>query len=728
MQAKLPHPRLTRRRRLTAFAAIAAVFATIAAFSSILSISLLPPSIHEKPLGQAAVVTRAMVSVDPPQRLGAGAALEGQAKRSELVANLISSTAVIERIAATLGVPAEEVTADTDIGMGVPEAFTEPGNVRRAHEILQSQASFKLDIQPRPGQPIFDIYAQAPTPAQAGELASATIGAANAELRRMARAGDFVGENHTFPVIVHRLGQTRGGALESHVPEEIFLLTFVLVFAVTFGLLYLGVEALRGWRAAGKPAPQTGKTAPRPARDDWPHTTRILPWSIALFIAMLWLVPINGVTFSSSLPVELKLDRVLLPLIALIWILAMAAGGRSAPRWRFGRVHAAVAVFVAVATLSVVVNAVYLDHTLELGVAIKKITLLLAFFTLFLIVASVVRPTEVRAYLTFFVFMASVCGVGLIYEYHYGTNLFYEWSGKIFPATISIAGAGGEVDEIGRRAIIGPAEISLETVAMLSMALPIALVRLLESNKTRSRILYAFAVCVMFGAMIATYRKSALLAPLAILLVLIGFRRREMLKLAPLGALMLIGIPVLAPHALQGIIDQFKPNRLGVATVSDRVSDYDAIRPDVFSHPALGRGYGSYEHNTYRILDNDLLMRLVETGLVGLTAFVVMLIAVVVIAAPIIRARSPEWAGPALAVAAAATAFLVLSVLFDIMSFPHTPYLLMVLLGLLAVVARVPTATTRPVAPQRATPPALPADPALPATLHADRSDVPTPA
>jgi O-antigen ligase len=223
-------------------------------------------------------------------------------------------------------------------------------------------------------------------------------------------------------------------------------------------------------------------------------------------------------------------------------------------------------------------------------------------------------------------------------------------------------------------------------VAMLSMALPVAIVRMMESSKTRERVLCGLAICLLMGAMISTYRKSALLAPLSVCLILAYFRRREMLRLAPLGVVVLIAIPILAPNALGSIVAQFEPNRLGVATVSDRVSDYDAIRPDLLSHMAFGRGYGSYEHTNHRILDNDLLMRVVETGLVGLVAYVLMFVLVIATAAPVIRSRDPSRAPPALAVAAAAGAFLVLSVLFDIMSFPHTPYIAMVLFGLLATI------------------------------------------
>jgi O-antigen ligase len=228
---------------------------------------------------------------------------------------------------------------------------------------------------------------------------------------------------------------------------------------------------------------------------------------------------------------------------------------------------------------------------------------------------------------------------------------------------------------------------------MLSMALPIAFVRLMETRRWRDRILYGLVICLLFGAALATYRKSAILAPIAACLVLAYFRRRELLRLAPLGLVLLIAIPILSPNALGSVVEQLRPTKLGVSTVSDRVSDYDAIRPDVLSHPAFGRGFGSYNHTSYRILDNELLTRLVESGIVGVLAFILIIVTIVGVAAPIIRSRDPSRAPPALAIAAAAIPFLVLSALFDEMSFPHAPYALLTLAGLLAVLASEPSAS-----------------------------------
>jgi hypothetical protein len=63
------------------------------------------------------------------------------------------------------------------------------------------------------------------------------------------------------------------------------------------------------------------------------------------------------------------------------------------------------------------------------------------------------------------------------------------------------------------------------------------------------------------------------------------------------------------------------------------------------------------------------------------------MVAIVGVARAPIRARRPRDAPVALAAAATAVAFLVVSTLFDVMSFPHCPYILLWMAGLLAVVA-----------------------------------------
>jgi O-antigen ligase len=131
-----------------------------------------------------------------------------------------------------------------------------------------------------------------------------------------------------------------------------------------------------------------------------------------------------------------------------------------------------------------------------------------------------------------------------------------------------------------------------------------------------------------------------------------------------------------------------------VTTVDDRVLRYDAIRPDVWLHLAFGQGFGTY---SVRVLDNELLGRLIEGGVLGLGAYVVMLGAMVFVAASAIRRRAPGCQAVAPVVAAAAASVLVMSAMYDLMGYPHDPYILLSLAGLLAVAVRSERPSPAPV-------------------------------
>jgi hypothetical protein len=473
----------------------------------------------------------------------------------------------------------------------------------------------------------------------------------------------------------------------------------VVAFSVALIGLIAGPRAARGWRAArdeehgltpladardDRRTAEPGWLAGRLA-DDWPRTTRPLPWLIAAFIAMLWLVPFNTIQLSASLPIDLKFDRLVLPEIFVVWVLALAVGGVRSPRVKLTPIHAGIGIFALIACFSVVLDAGYLNQVQEFETSFKKISLLLDYGLFFLMIASVVRPAEVRSFLKYTLWLAVVAALGTIWQYRTHYDVFYDLSAKLLPGVFSVQPAQQGTDEIGRYLTVGPAEIPLECVAMMSMALPIALVGMMRSESTRNRVLYGLAACILIGAAVSTYRKSALLAPVAIILALAYYERKRLLRLAPLGLVSFVVVHIVSPGALGSVLFQVQPGNLGVNTVSDRASDYDAVRPDLWSHMPFGMGYGSYDHVLYRVLDSEILNRLVDVGVIGLLAFVGLVLSIVVTANRPIRERDPRWAEVGLVVGPAAIAYFVLCFLFDVDSFPHTPYILMSLAGLMAV-------------------------------------------
>jgi O-antigen ligase len=232
---------------------------------------------------------------------------------------------------------------------------------------------------------------------------------------------------------------------------------------------------------------------------------------------------------------------------------------------------------------------------------------------------------------------------------------------------------------------------------MLSMALPIALVWLMKAKTRGKQVLYGFLTCLLFAAIIATFRKSAILVPASVIGALAYFRRRELLRFSPLGLVLIVVIHVVSPGAIGSTVQQFQSSRLGAATVNDRSVDYDAIRPELWSHLLLGKGWGSYDRVNFRVLDTEILQRIIEMGLIGLGLFLLIPLAVVFCARKLIADRNDPRAPLALVGAAAAIAFAAASTLFDILSFPHSTYIFLYMAGLVAVIVRAPR---RPAPPQ----------------------------
>ena len=696
---------------------VAVAFAV--ALNSLYSFSLLPPSIHKRQLEVAGAAIH--VVIDAPRswalndRTGPGE-FSNLAHRADLLGMFVTSQPVLEAVARRMHVAPHRIGATTRITANVTNALSQANSEERATAIALSRKPYQIDAQTTPGRPVLNIYAQAPSVEEAKALAEASATELRAYVERQ------TAEKRIAPrwrIELERLGPARGGVINAGTAPQLFALTFMLALAGCLALL-AGFTALRrrrdpAWAAASRPSPGPA------GGGDWPRTTRVLPWTLAAFLGVIWLVPFNGIELTASLPFDLKFDRLVLPVIVGIWLLSLAVGGPAAPRVRVTPIHVALGAFVFAACLSVVLAGEHLNLANQFDLSIKRVFLLMSYALFFLVITSSVRPSEVRPFFKLTLGLALLTALGTIWEYRFSYNVFYSFADAVLPGVFQVAQASaGGVDMFGRQFTSGPAEHPLEAVGLLTMALPIALVGLLNAKGRKQTLLYALGACIVMSATIATYRKSALLAPASVCLVLLYFCRGRLLKLAPLAVPALFIVHLLSPGAFGSIVQQ--GGNLAVGTVGDRASDYDAVRPDLWSGLLFGRGYGSFG---YRILDSEVLSRLIDSGVFGLAAYFALLVTVFAGARKLIHAGDPRRADLALAVAASTVAFIVLSFLFDVMVFPHTPYALLSLAGLLAVMLAAHDDDTRAAGPppELAVPLAWPPDEPPPDGAGSARDD-----
>jgi hypothetical protein len=724
-----------RRSRISSIVAVSVLIALLSAIVAVAKVHLLPPRLEPRGLETASATTHLLIDL-PKSRIADRQAtwdyFTTTRTAATMVARLMATAPALEHIGHHAGIAPDRIAAVAPVTANVQTALTEPGSEQRAAEILRARSRYRLEAHARRDVPIIDVYTLAPSPAAAAQLADAAALGMRDYLSALAVRE---GSDPRAQVRIQQLGPARGGVTNPVAKPQIAALTFVVAFALScLALLSLAWARDRRLRApvanrappatpalTGRGATVTAFVEPRGPRaalpvaapggaaalghpafrpavamramathgGDWPRTTRVLPWMLAVFMAILWLVPFDSIELNASLPVDLKFDRLVLPFVLVTWALALIAGGRGAPRVRVTGIHLAVGAFVAVAFLSVVLGAQSLNQSLELDTAVKKLQLLLSYLSLFVVLASVVRRAEVRPFLIYMLVLAVICALGVLWEYRTQYNMFFDLPAKLLPGVFKIATLGSGYDLSGRRTTHGPAAHGLVVVAMFAMALPIAVVGIMHAKRWRSRVLYSLAAGLLMLAMLSTQRKTALVAPASAFLVLAYFRRRELLKLTPAAVVALVALLIVSPGTLAPVAQQFRAQQLGGAnTVNDRASDYDAIRPDVFSHIAIGRGYGTYQPVGHRILDSEVLVRLVETGVLGLAAFVFLGLAAAVTGRATIAARHPTRAPPALIGAAAGIVFLVTATLFDVMSFPQVPYIFLVFAALAAAVVK----------------------------------------
>ena len=353
--------------------------------------------------------------------------------------------------------------------------------------------------------------------------------------------------------------------------------------------------------------------------DDWPNTSRILPWCLAAFLAVLWFVPIDSIVLEVTLPIDATPDRVLLfgLIVVAVAFTATAARGRG-PKFACGLPGLALIAFIVIAILSLVANAPRLASLEEFDSAAKRVGVLLIYAAFFFAAIALMRPSEVPRFAALVVGLASVTAVGVIYEYRSGTNLFFDWSSTLLPAGFDVGNEPAD-PEFGRELINGPTEHAISAATMFAMALPFAIMGFVRSKVTRDRVLFAIATALILGASFATIRKTGAVGMGIAVLVLFLYRPRIMFRLLPYGLVALIVIQAGAPGSITRLKAQFWGGNLTEegGTAKGRTRDYGPVSPDILQHPVIGRGHGSYTPDQYRFLDNEYLQRLVETGIIG---------------------------------------------------------------------------------------------------------------
>lgn len=235
----------------------------------------------------------------------------------------------------------------------------------------------------------------------------------------------------------------------------------------------------------------------------------------------------------------------------------------------------------------------------------------------------------------------------------------------------------------------------LEAAIVLAMILPISLTIALYDRQRSGFVRWYPVIAITFLSVLSVTR-SALLGVAVVFAVLFGTWPKAVRQW--MGLAIIVGsitVFVGVPGMVGTIIGMFSGTD---ASLASRTESYDTVAAFVQISPLFGRGFGMFLPS-YRILDNQFLLTLVETGAVGLLG----LIALIVAACWAATSRRRVWgAGDELmgafgyALLASILAGSLLLAFFDAFSFPQACGMFFLIIGLCGAYLNICRAQGKP--------------------------------
>lgn len=203
-------------------------------------------------------------------------------------------------------------------------------------------------------------------------------------------------------------------------------------------------------------------------------------------------------------------------------------------------------------------------------------------------------------------------------------------TGQSFVDSVSIPGLtptqafSSVQDRSGFARAAGSAMHPLEYAVVLSLILPIALTLALN-DKNRHVLLRWAPVAAIVLALTLSSSRSALLGLFVGILILFPTWPRAVKIRAMIAAIgLFIAVYALVPGMI-GTLRYLFANITEDPSAQSRASSYGLVVDFFLRSPLLGRGFGTFLP-TYRILDNQYLQLLMDIGLIGLCAFLAVLL------------------------------------------------------------------------------------------------------
>lgn len=410
---------------------------------------------------------------------------------------------------------------------------------------------------------------------------------------------------------------------------------------------------------------------------------------LAAIVLVILFVPIRRYSMSAAFPFQLEPYRILVALLVGGWFLSLLADPRVRLRW--SGLERPLLLVLAATLLSLAANGQRVA-ALELEV-VKSLTFFLSFLLVLYLIVSVVRNiAAVELVVKILVGGGAILALLAIVETATGYAPFNSL-GSILPFMNLNPEFEPALVRGARLRAFGPAEHPIALGALLVILIPPALYLGLRIHRR-----WFLALGLLTMGTLATLSRTGVLMLVVVAVVFLVLRPRETKRLWPLVVPLVIATHFAMPGTLGTIKQSFFPeggliqeqrSSAGSRSSAGRVDDLRPSLEEFAVRPLFGYGYGTRivtgPDANARILDNQWLVTLLETGLAGLLGWVWLFSRFVRRAGRRAKADRGRTGWLLAAITASVAAYAVGMLTFDAFSFIQVTFILFLLLGLGAI-------------------------------------------
>lgn len=411
------------------------------------------------------------------------------------------------------------------------------------------------------------------------------------------------------------------------------------------------------------------------------------PWLLAFFCLLVATVP-SYVLAEGPLKILGSPARVLATALLLLVILGFLLMRRGMAPTAF---HPGVIIILTYGMLTTIAWGIGVSHLGSAEVEANKgrvLITVLANVGIALYATTRIKTERQRS------FILGALGIGLIFNCVVGLlqnttaidlHLLFKPPGFVDNQIDLGNGLGVSLEERhGAKRAFGTSGHAIEFSVLAAAAVPLTAHFARYATTKTVRVLAAVATGVALISLPAGVSRSGVVALAAAFLVYMwSFTLRQLCTALALFVLAVLGALAAVPNTMQALW-QTITNSAEDTSVLVRIERYAKVSQTFHDHPIFGIGVGATPTVEYGPLDNQWLQILVQGGLVGLVAFLLLAVGGIFgIAGGLRRATSPSERDQAYAMGAMFSAILASSFTFDLFGFQQATFVFFLLFGLL---------------------------------------------